>query len=633
MKPILQNIFLVAAVSGVVLFTNLGGVRLWDRDEPRNAGCAEEMMKRGNWVTPIFNDELRSQKPVLLYWFMISAYSVFGFNEFGARFWSAALSVGTVICTYLIGRRLFNPSAGIWAAIALTTSMMFVVAGRAATPDAPLIFFSTLALTLFVYQVFGKQSEVVDASTTDEVTKVDRRFFPPTWIGCVAMYSAMGFAVLAKGPIGIVMPTAIIGMFLLVARLRPEENHNNFWIVNRAVSLVRPFSPIHFLKKCWSMRPLSAIGVVLLIAAPWYLAVGIQTEGDFLREFFFKEHFGRATPAMENHNGSIFFYPMTILVGFFPWSIFAVPVMIFVVRQLKSKDNNISKQIVFVLCWIGVVVGIFTIAKTKLPSYITPCYPALALLTGCFIDAWCRRESRVARFWTLGSKVCLSIVGLAICIGLPIVTSKFLPQEKWLWLVGLIPMIGAIGMFGFERKGNRAAAMDFLGITAILFVLALFAFGTDRVDKYRETDLFAHVPSDGSAQIATFGCLESSWVYYAKQPIFELREGFPHKVANHTFEETQNVRKKNWKDKPQPRAHNFFESNSNPYIVTLRSKLPNLKELVGTDFQIVCEKKYFLKDEYLVLIRKIDRQMIAKRPAENRQAAEKSRDGLSTDIR
>ena len=52
-------------------------------------------MERGDWVTPIFNDELREQKPVLLYWLMMSAYTVFGFGEFGARFWSALLATGS----------------------------------------------------------------------------------------------------------------------------------------------------------------------------------------------------------------------------------------------------------------------------------------------------------------------------------------------------------------------------------------------------------------------------------------------------------------------------------------------------------------------------------------------------------
>ncbi|MBI2480376.1 MAG: glycosyltransferase family 39 protein, partial [Planctomycetia bacterium] len=156
MPQTLRQLTLVAAVTSVVMFTNLGGPRLWDRDEPRNAECAAEMQARGDWVTPVMNAELRTHKPVLLYWLMMTAYSVFGVNEFSARFWSAGLAVGTAICTYVIGRRLFDDRVGTWAGIIIATVLMFDIAGRAATPDSALIFFSTLAITLYVVGSFRR---------------------------------------------------------------------------------------------------------------------------------------------------------------------------------------------------------------------------------------------------------------------------------------------------------------------------------------------------------------------------------------------------------------------------------------------------------------------------------------------
>ena len=114
-SPGFRHQLLLIVVSATVFLTNLGGPPLMDRDEPRNAGCAAEMAARGDWVVPWFNDELREHKPVLLYWLMMSAYAVFGVNEFAARFWSAALAVGTVLMTYHIGRRLFNPAAACWS--------------------------------------------------------------------------------------------------------------------------------------------------------------------------------------------------------------------------------------------------------------------------------------------------------------------------------------------------------------------------------------------------------------------------------------------------------------------------------------------------------------------------------------
>ena len=91
MRETVIHLLIIVFVSSIVFFLNLGQSRLWDRDEPRNAGCAIEMMDRGDLVVPTFNDELRHQKPVLLYWLMMTAYSMFGVSEFSARFWSALL--------------------------------------------------------------------------------------------------------------------------------------------------------------------------------------------------------------------------------------------------------------------------------------------------------------------------------------------------------------------------------------------------------------------------------------------------------------------------------------------------------------------------------------------------------------
>ena len=94
-------LLIVIVIACTIFFTNLGVAQLWDRDEPRNAGCAAEMLQRNDWVVPIFNGELRYQKPVLLYWLTMSAYQLFGVNEFAARLPSALLAVGTIAITYV----------------------------------------------------------------------------------------------------------------------------------------------------------------------------------------------------------------------------------------------------------------------------------------------------------------------------------------------------------------------------------------------------------------------------------------------------------------------------------------------------------------------------------------------------
>ena len=281
-KPSIQALILVLA-SSAVFFTGLGQSRLWDRDEPRNAGCAAEMMARGDWVVPIFNDQLRQQKPVLLYWLMISAYQFLGVNEFAARFWSAALAVVTVLCTWQMGRRLYGDAVGWLAAIALATSLMFVVAARAATPDALLIACVTAALAVFVQATFSRPESAPCGA--------DRwRFFPKTWGSILAFYGLLGLAVLAKGPVGFLLPMATIGLFGMIESARPNQQLRGLAQRIRHVGAI--VHPLNFWRTLWQMKPLVGGIIVLLVAGPWFVGVHWRTDGDFTRLFFPQRELG-----------------------------------------------------------------------------------------------------------------------------------------------------------------------------------------------------------------------------------------------------------------------------------------------------------------------------------------------------
>src|SRR5689334_6696218 len=142
--------FLIALAGVAIFFAGLGASRLWDEDEAEYARCAREMMARGDWVVPTFNGEAWLEKPVLVYWLMIGSFKAFGPTEFAARFPSALLALGTSLLTYQLGRRLFRPQVGLWAALILSSSLMFVVIARAATLDSALIFCTTASLLAYV---------------------------------------------------------------------------------------------------------------------------------------------------------------------------------------------------------------------------------------------------------------------------------------------------------------------------------------------------------------------------------------------------------------------------------------------------------------------------------------------------
>ncbi len=587
------HIVTILIVAITIFFTSLGKSRLWDRDEPRNAGCAAEMLERSEFVVPIFNDELRHQKPVLLYWLMMSAYTVFGVTEFAARFWSAALAVGTALLTYGIARRLFDASVAWLASIALCSSIMFCVAARAATPDSVLIFFSTLGIYFYVIGTFA-------ASKTDGIKlKTEGHWFPQQYLFVVLMNVAFAFAVLAKGPVGIVIPTAIIGMFLLLQRL-PAINANEVRAgrFSRLCQwLLHLLNPVHFLRTCWAMRPMTAIGIVLLIAAPWYVLVGLQTQGQFTQLFFLNENFARATTVMESHSGSWLFYPAAIAIGFFPWSIFLGPVVLAADQHLSSNSNE-SAAIKLLACWVLVQVGLFSIAETKLPSYVTPCYPALAILTSFCVLRWLP-SAATGRGWQIAASSTFVLAGVIALVGLGIASNQYFEQIWWIALLGMIPIVGGAVAIFLIRADRQTSASLATTVAAVLFCLFLFGVGTVAVDSTRQTELLLDQvkSSDDSTSVATYRCLESSWVFYSKRPIYELNQ------SNAKNDIASLDRQNFWEKKAIVNPQTFVAERPNSVFLTTDEHASELLQQLPENFQIQQEVDFFLKpDRKLVLI-------------------------------
>lgn len=522
-KRTIRDVALLLSVAGICFLLNLGGPKLWDRDEPRNAGCAAEMLAAGNWVVPTFNAKLREHKPVLTYWLMMFSYLTFGVNEFSARFPSALLGMGTVLLTYFIGRRLFNSSVGLWAAGGLATTMMFGVAARAATPDAPLIFFSTLAIAAYIWGTTRSEAEREGGAAPAGEFGPFARLFPENWGIILLMYGAMGFAVLAKGPVGMVLPTAVIGMFLLLQRLPAATASEKpaTW-VTRCLRLLAPFEPRHFLKTCWSMRPITALACASLIALPWYILVHLQSNGAWTEGFFLTHNLGRAMHAMDGHRGNVLFYPIALIIGFFPWSIFWLPTLREGLRLLQTESRDRAGML-FAFCWVGVYVGLFSLAKTKLPSYITPCYPGLALAIGYYVQRWSSGEVILGRAWGRVAFGSLIGVGVAVLVAFPLVASWILPEERWLAVLGLIPLLGGIAAWWAAEQGKQQRAAWSVGVTALLMSPAIFALAADEIDDHRHIEQLVSTlygeQSIHEVDVICFSSSEASWVFYAGQPI------------------------------------------------------------------------------------------------------------------
>ncbi len=358
---------------------------LVDRDEPRFAEASREMMERGDYIVPYFNDRYRFDKPPLTYWCQVASYRVFGENPFAARLPSVLAAALTAVAVYAWGRRLGLGRAGFWAAIIFTLCLQTFIHAKAAVADMWLVLFMTLghwAGYELLRDRFGGtwRSVVVRPSGA-------RGWW---WMFYLAL--ALGF--LAKGPIAL-MP---LGALLVFQALRPVTHFGSRFLFVRGILLV------------------------LVLVALWGVPALLQTQGEFLKVGLGRHVVGRSFGTMQGHGGtSIFsalvslpFYFLTVFITFAPWS-WKLP---WLTRRLWRKRDGLD---LYLIAGCAVVVVIFSIVKTKLPHYILPAFPLLALLLARhWLEAW--TAERVLRRWSIATAAVMLAVAL---IGFPLIVPWF----------------------------------------------------------------------------------------------------------------------------------------------------------------------------------------------------------------
>ena len=486
---------LLAAVWALLCLPNLGGPSLWDVDEGNNAEAAHEMFCSGNLIVPTFNGQLREDKPALLYWLQGAAYSASGVNEFAARLPSALAALLAVLATYELGRRLFGKGAGLLAGLVLASATLFCASAHFANPDALLNAFTALTM-LFFWLTYTRGG---------------------AWLAAVGATS--GLAVLAKGPVGAVLPAAVALAFLLWRR-----------------------EP----RRLWDLGWLWGSLTFLFVAAPWYVWVGLETKGQWLVGFLGRHNLERAwgSQPMEGHGGPFWYYAPVLIAGLAPWSVFLGPACWYAWKRLRRRGSDGSTPpagdpgpaLQYLLCWAGVYLVFFSAARTKLPNYVLPLYPTAALLTGYCLDHW-RRGLLVLPAWAVRTcLLCLALMGVGVTVGLLVgggvldvaaVRGRYLlGLERWAAMGGLL-LAGAAAGGWFLRRGRRGGVIAAVGVTAVLFTAPLAAWGVGAVDRYKAPrDLAGTLPADQQlrdVRVGAFNYFQPSLVFYCRREVVRLQ--------------------------------------------------------------------------------------------------------------
>jgi 4-amino-4-deoxy-L-arabinose transferase-like glycosyltransferase len=433
-------------------------------------------------------------------WIHIAGYTLCGRNEYGARIGSALLTIGTCLLTWRIGRRLLGGDIGLLGGLVLATCVWTAVGGRAATPDAPLVFCTTLALFLFVRGGGGSVAEGHPSLSLADAAGIG---------------AACGAAVLAKGPVGVVLP---LGAFLLWAAWRgwsrPELG------CRRAMA---------------GIRPLTMLLAAVLVAAPWCAWVTLRTGGEWPRDFLLVHNVGRFAAPMEGHSGSLLYYPVVLAIGLFPWSIVLAAAVAHAAALVRAPNQRHGQgPLQLLACWLAVWIGSFSCAGTKLPGYIWPAYPAAAIATALWMADWAGNRLPCGFFPRLprlsGDRVMhlawsiLAAAGLALVIGLPLAAARLAPGSEWLGGLGLIPFLSAAACWRSQATGRRQRAVAVLAAGACLLITALAAVGAEQFSRSRGTRaLVARLPEH--PRDAAWACLWNvppSLVFYTGATVERL---------------------------------------------------------------------------------------------------------------
>jgi 4-amino-4-deoxy-L-arabinose transferase-like glycosyltransferase len=590
-----QVILLLAA--GLICFLNLGVAGLWDLDEALYSSIAREMGLRGDWVVTTFNARAFCEKPPLMFWLMMGSFKFLGVSEFAARLPAAILAIGTTLATYRLARRLFSAEVAFWAGLATTSNIIFTISARAATVDSALVFVTTLAMALFAKG--ARLGETVEG--VGRIANPSHLAYRPTsWSTYAVIGILLGLAVLAKGPVGFLLPAASLGLFLLVmnagglgwqdrgrALAVPPSGgpltatppvfdadlfRKLFW------QIVKLFSPFHLLRVTWSMRPLTVLSFASLVALPWYAAITWRTHGEWLAQFVNKYNLGPFGKPFLGHDGPFYYHFVVVLVGLFPWSVFLGPTIVNAYRAIRARGKDLPSY-VFVVCWIGVFFGFWSLCSTKLPHYVLPAYPALAILTGCFLHAWIERSAPAARHMMPIATTIFLAVGVAMLAVLPWVTARYAPGEQSVAFLGLVPALGGGLCWYFLVRGRRRSYAVAFAAASVLFIAMFFGWAAIRIDRHQHSrPLLEEVRRDspGEPQIAGYKYCDASTVFYAGGPVAECGDAV--------------------------KLGEFLDRSPRPYIVTTGDQVENLESQMPGPWRVVARRPRFLgKGEIVVL--------------------------------
>ena len=402
---------LIAATLYVCYFSHLGAIGFVGPDEPRYASIARDMAETGDWVTPRLYGKPWFEKPVLYYWGAVLCFKLFGVSEAAARLPSAISALLATLALAWLALRLYGAETARWLLLLLPTTVGMIGFSHAAAMDMPFSGMLTIAMVCVA---------VVLGLIRDENTPI----LPRTpWLALILFGFFLGLAVLAKGPVAIILAAGAIF----------------FWAVftKRWRDAFRLFHPTAIVSFCFA-------------ALPWYVLCA-RRNPDFLRIFIIEHNFKRYLTPEFQHIQPFWYYGPVILIAIFPWSVLLISVVSDAAYSFRESQSKKSESLFFVF-WALLPLIFFSFSRSKLPGYVLPALPPLAALAVRNLSFGIQRSLAAARWVAIFVAMMLMVLAGVLWYVerlRPAALDPLLPHPSLLWaflyaLAGFFALILAL---------------------------------------------------------------------------------------------------------------------------------------------------------------------------------------------
>jgi len=461
----------------VVLLYVLGARTLVPPDEGRYAEMAREMFASGDWITTRLNGIKYFEKPPLQTWMNALSFTLFGLGDWQARLWTGLCGLLGVVLTGVAGTRVFGARIGFYAALVLGSSFYWVACSQIDSLDMGLSGMMTLSLCALLI------------AQRDDAGAAERR----NWM--LACWAGMALSVLAKGLIGLVLPGGVLVFYTIFSR---------DWAIWKRLHIVK------------------GLLLFFLIATPWFVLVGLKNP-EQPHFFFVHEHFDRFLKKEHHREAAWWVFFVLLAAGSVPW--LGVLVQGLVAGARRNGEATRFRPRLMLLVWVAFIVLFFTKSNSKLPGYILPVFPGVALLVAYYLESGTRR----ARMLTAGLT---ALLGVALLVTVPFMVKLakhpgedvlFAAYQPWVLAAGLMLLIGGCLALLYARQMLRDLFVVVLAVAGFagteLMLVGFEPIGQVRAGVNLLPALKAAGAADPAVKVYSVGIYEQSLTFYLRRPV------------------------------------------------------------------------------------------------------------------